>query len=88
MVIKVEVEQVEEVVGITFSNEKEADTFEQEYSRRLKAIAKDKGISTDEATQKYQDKITEEMMQEYLQLAKAYERVRKENADVVIVNQL
>jgi hypothetical protein len=90
MVIQLEVEEVEKVVGTSFTTEEEHDEFMEEYEHRVKEKAQENSITDmKEADRRYGVEVVGEILQEYLQPAKAYEKVKKnQSPDIVIVDQL
>jgi hypothetical protein len=90
MVIQLGVEEVQQVVGTSFTTEKEHDEFMKEYERRVKEKAQENSITDmKEADRRYGVEVVGEILQEYLQPAKAYEKVKKnQSPDIVIVDQL
>ncbi|MDQ3968981.1 MAG: hypothetical protein M3275_11385 [Thermoproteota archaeon] len=72
MVIQLEVEEAQQVVGTSFTTEKEHDEFMEEYERRVKEKAQENSITDmKEADRRYGVEAVDEILQEHLQLAKA-----------------
>jgi hypothetical protein len=62
MVIQLEVEEVQQVVGNSFTTEKEHDEFMKEYERRVKEKAQENSITDmEEADRRYGVKVVDEI---------------------------
>jgi len=67
MVIQLEVEEVQQVVGTGFTTGKEHDEFMEEYERRVKEKAQENSIADmKEADRRYGVEVVDEILQENL----------------------
>lgn len=70
MVIQLEVEEVQQVVGTSFTTEKDHYEFMDEYERRVKEKAQENSITDmKEANQRYGVEVVDEILQEHISAA-------------------